>query len=97
MTAIEHALLALIAAASGDAKTAQEHVARAQGYARATARRERQIVQIATLVVAGQLARAEGLSREHAAEFPDDSELLAHVSEQPSQHPFESGHTRESR
>ena len=88
MTAIEHALLALIAAASGDAATAQEHVARAQRYARATARRERQIVQIAALVIAGQLERAEGLSREHAVEFPSDTELLAHVSGQPSKRPF---------
>jgi hypothetical protein len=81
MTAIEHALLALIAAASGDAATAHEHLDRAQRYARATARRERQIVQIAALVIAGQLERAEGLSREHAVEFPSDTELLAHVSE----------------
>jgi hypothetical protein len=87
MTAIEHALLALIAAASGDAATAQEHVAHAQRDARATARRERQIVQIASLVIAGQTERAEGLSRQHAVDFPGDTELLAHVSGQPSQLP----------
>jgi hypothetical protein len=81
MSAIEQALLAVIAAAGGDDATAEEHLHCAQRYARATARRERQIVQIAALVIAGQLERAEGLSREHAVEFPGDSELLAHVSE----------------
>lgn len=88
MNAIEQVLLALLAAASGDTTTARELVARAQLHARASARRERQIVQIAALVIAGQCERAEGLSREHALEFPGDAELLACVSGQPSQPPF---------
>ena len=97
MTAIQQALLALIAAAGGDAVTAQEHVARAQRDARAAARRERQIVEIAALVIAGQRERAEGLSREHAVEFPGDTELLAHVSGPPSQRPFRGQTDEESR
>ncbi len=43
-------------------------------------RRERQVVQIAALTVAGDVARAAGLRLEHAAEFPDDVGLLAQVS-----------------
>src|SRR4051794_38271082 len=40
-------------------------------------RRERQVVQIAALMRAGESARAAGLTLEHAAEFPDDLGLLA--------------------
>jgi hypothetical protein len=43
------------------------------------ARRYRQVVEIAALVVAGDRERAAGLALEHAAEFPGDGELLAHV------------------
>lgn len=43
-------------------------------------RRERQVVQIASLALAGERARAAGLTLEHAAEFPDDAELLARVA-----------------
>ena len=41
------------------------------------ARRERQLVEIAALVVKGQHNRAEGLSFEHGAEFTDDAPVLA--------------------
>ena len=44
-----------------------------------TARRERQVVEIAALVVAGDQERAAGLALEHIVEFPDDAELLARV------------------
>jgi thioredoxin reductase len=40
-------------------------------------RRERQVVQITSLMRAGESARAAGLTLEHAAEFPDDLGLLA--------------------
>jgi hypothetical protein len=80
MNAIEHALLAVMAVDGGDSVTAHGHLSRAQQETRAAARRERQVVEIAALVVAGDRARAEGLALEHTAEFPGDSELLARVS-----------------
>ena len=80
MNAIEHALLAVMAATGGDAAAAQGHTSRAQQYARATARRERQIVEIAALVIAKDGERAAGLPLEHTAEFPDDVDLLARVA-----------------
>ena len=60
MNAIEHALLAVLAADSGDTTTALAHISRAQGHARSTARRERQIVEIAALVVGGRLSAPPG-------------------------------------
>ena len=96
MTAIEQALLALMAAAGGDADDCpRTHRPRPAPRPR-SARRERQIVQIAALVIAGRRERAEGLSREHSVEFPGDTELLAHVSGQPSQRPLRA-QTKESR
>jgi acyl-CoA reductase-like NAD-dependent aldehyde dehydrogenase len=80
MNAIEHALLAVRAADNGDTTTAREQLSWAQRHARTTARRERQIVQIAALVVGGAHERAAGLSLEHAAQFPDDAELLHRVT-----------------
>ena len=80
MNAIEHALLAVMAANSDDRAAAQGHITRAQQYARASARRERQIVEIAALVIANDEPRAAGLTFEHTAEFPDDADLLARVS-----------------
>jgi len=78
--AIEHALLAVLAARGGDSVTADRQIARAQQQTRATARRERQVVEIAALVVAGDRARAVGLALEHTVEFPDDAELLDRVA-----------------
>jgi hypothetical protein len=80
INAIEHALLAVMAAENGDSAGAQGHISRAQQYARATARRERQIVEIAALIIAGDGERAAGLALEHIAEFPDDAGLLGRVS-----------------
>jgi hypothetical protein len=80
MNAIEHALLAVMAANGGDTTAAQGHISHAQQYARATARRERQIVEIAALVIAGDAARAAGLTLEHTAEFPADADLLARIA-----------------
>jgi hypothetical protein len=81
MSAIDHALLAVMAAGHGDATAAEVHIACAQREVRTTARRDRQIVQIAALVVAGTRERAAGLTLEHTAEFPDDAELLQRVAE----------------
>jgi len=78
--AIEQALLAIMAASGGDRATADAHLSRAQEYTRASARRDRQIVEVAALVVAGHGARAAGLALEHAAEFPDDADLMARVA-----------------
>jgi len=78
--AIEHALLAVLAARRGDDITAADHIAHAQQQTRATARRERQLVEIAALVVTGDVDRAGGLALEHIVEHPDDAELLACVS-----------------
>ena len=80
MNAIEHALLAVMAANGGDSAAAQGHISRARQYARAAARRERQIVEIAALVIAGRGERAAGLTLEHTAEFPDDVDLLARAA-----------------
>jgi hypothetical protein len=80
MSAVEHALLAVMAAQDGDGTTAQGHIARAREDTRATARRERQVVEIAALVVAGDHRRAAGLALEHAIEFPADATLLARVA-----------------
>ena len=78
--AIEHALLAVLAARGGNKATAADHIRRAQQQTRATARRERQVVEIAALVVAGEHSRSAGLAREHCVEFPEDTELLARLT-----------------
>lgn len=80
MNAIERAMLAVITAAGGDPSAAQLHISLAQRDARLATRRERQVVEIATLTLAGGHARAAGLALEHAIEFPDDVELLARVA-----------------
>ena len=80
MSAIEHALLAVMARRSGDCISAEDHLSRAVQQTRTTARRERQVVEIAALVVADDRIRAEGLALEHLVEFPSDSELLARLT-----------------
>ena len=76
MDPISQALQALAAADIGDTATAEAHVASARRQARRTARRDRQVVEIAALVVAGDRSRAGGRAREPTAEFPDDAGLL---------------------
>jgi hypothetical protein len=80
MHPITEALLAVLAAEEGDLAAGQAHLATAQRYVRTAARRDRQIVEIAALVVAGHRERAVGLAMEHTVEFPDDAGLLARVS-----------------
>ena len=76
MNAITFAMLAVFATDMGDRAAADEHLHAAQRHSRTAARRERQLVEIAALIVAGEHERARGLSFEHAAEFPPDDELL---------------------
>jgi hypothetical protein len=77
MNAVTYALLAVLAVEAGDRGQAECHLRAAQQHSRATARRQRQVVEIAGLVVRGDADRARGLSFEHGVEFPEDSELLA--------------------
>jgi hypothetical protein len=65
-----------MASRAGDATEAWNHLASAQRQANSAARRHRQVVEIASLVIAGAGERAEGLALMHTAEFPDDTELL---------------------
>ena len=80
MSAIEHALLAVWAAERDDTVAARGHIARAQQQTRTTARRQRQVVEIAALAVSGQAIRAAGLALEHTKEFPSDAELLTRIA-----------------
>ncbi len=80
MNAIAHALMAVMAADAGDGAAAQAHISTAQQQSRTTARRHRQVVEIAALIVAGDRVRSAGLALVHTAEFPDDGDLLARVT-----------------
>jgi len=80
VNAIASALLAVVAKEDGDRVGADAHLSSARRSARTTARRDRQVVEIAALIVAGDRDRAVGLALEHAAEFPDDADLLARVA-----------------
>jgi hypothetical protein len=84
MNAITYALLAVIARAAGDHASAEHHLRAAQRHSRATARRDRQLVEIASLIVAGEQDRARGLSFEHESEFPADHEVLVSLLSPPS-------------
>lgn len=85
MDPISDALLAVTASTAGNATEAQTHLAAARAHTQAHARRCRQVVEIAGLVVSGAHERAEGLALLHVAEFPNDADLLEHMtcSEQP--------------
>ena len=80
MSGIEQALMAVMAARGGDPLAAGDHISAAQQQTATAPRRERQVVEIAALVVAGRRERAAGLALEHVAEFPADGELLAGVA-----------------
>jgi hypothetical protein len=70
-----------VKARGGKASTSSSvETSRAKRHARTTARRDRQVVEIAALVVAGQRERAAGLAVVHTAEFPDDADLLARLA-----------------
>jgi hypothetical protein len=80
VSAIEQALLAVMAAHDGDPVTAKCYILQAQQETREAARRERQLVDIAALVVAGHRQRAAGLALEHTTAFPGDAELLVRMA-----------------
>ncbi len=80
MNPATQAMLAVSAAGDGDVTAAQAHLSAARQRARSTSRRDRQIVQIAALVVAGHRTRAAGLALEHNVQFPDDAGLLARMA-----------------
>jgi len=61
---------------AGDGATAQQQLQTARRHARAAARRQRQLIEIAEVIVAGNNDRAIGLSLQHTEEFPDDADLL---------------------
>lgn len=81
MDPIEIALLAIDADDRGDSAAARRHVSRAKDDARSRARRDRQLVEIAALVVGGHRERAAGLALEHASAFPEDGEVLRRITE----------------
>jgi hypothetical protein len=80
MNAVTHALLAVMANDRGQSAEAQAHIAAAQRVARTTARRQRQVVEIAALVIAGDRERASGLALVHTTEFADDADVLARLT-----------------
>jgi hypothetical protein len=77
MNAVAHALLAVLASGRGDQPCAHALIKAAEQEARDTARRDRQLVEIAASVVAGDLSRAKGLAVEHEAQFMLDAQLVA--------------------
>jgi len=81
MNPIDNALLAVMASIAGDTTEAHHHIEIARQHSRAAARRHRQVVEIAELVVAGAHARAEGLALVHVAEFREDADLLARITQ----------------
>jgi hypothetical protein len=85
MDPIDDALLAVLATIAGDTTDAHRHLDAARQHSRSAARRHRQIVEIATLVIGECRERAEGLAQIHTAEFPQDAELLARITQQPPQ------------
>jgi hypothetical protein len=76
MNAVTFAVLAVVAREVGDHAAADDHLRSAQRHSRNAARRQRQLVEIAALIVAGEHQRARDLSFEHTSDFPADDELL---------------------
>jgi hypothetical protein len=62
-----------------DLREAWAHIELAQVLARANARRDRQLVEIARCAISADRVRAAGLAAEHCSTFPEDSELLASI------------------
>jgi hypothetical protein len=68
---------AVVSARRGDVTGAAEHLRRARALGRSRTRRDRQLLQIAALIVAGDMQRAAGLALEHVAAFPHDADVAA--------------------
>jgi hypothetical protein len=81
MDPIADALLAVLASNAGDSSGALEHLATARRNSQRAARRHRQLVEIASLLVAGADDRADGLAVVHRTEFAEDTLLLARMTD----------------
>ena len=77
---IAAALRAVMANDLGDTAAAREHLLAAQRQSQSVVRRQRQVLEIAKLVVDGAAERAAGLALVHTAEFPRDAELLDRIT-----------------
>ena len=80
MHPIAEAQLAVTAKMAGNTADAHQHLEAARQGAQACARRHRQVVEIAGLLVTGARERAEGLVLVHVAEFSEDAELLGRMT-----------------
>jgi len=80
MDPIADALLAVLASNAGETTDAHNNLDAARRHSQTSARRHRQVMEIAGLIVSGSRERAEGLALLHVAEFPDDAELLARMA-----------------
>jgi hypothetical protein len=80
MDPIDEALLAVMATMAGNTTAAQHHLDKARHGSTVAVRRQRQLIEIAGHVVAGTYERADGLALVHAAEYPDDAELVDRVT-----------------
>ena len=80
MDPVADLLLAVLASRAGDALGAQGHLNTAQRHSRSVSRRQRQLIEIASLIVTGAHERAGGLALVHGAEFPGDTDLLARLT-----------------
>ena len=90
MDPIADALLAVQASNAGDKTGALEHLETARRNVRTAARRHRQLVEIASLLVAGADDRADGLAVLHRTEFDEDTLLVARMTGSwgaPTEHP----------
>ena len=65
----------MVSARQGDSTGAAEHLRAAPAVGRSRTRRDRQLLQIAALIVAGDMQRAAGLALEHVAAFPHDADV----------------------
>ena len=83
MSAITFAVLAVFARELGDHAAAGQHLEAAQRHSRKAAR-ERQLVEIASLIVADEHERGSWSCLRAHSEFPSDDELLASFFRSPS-------------
>jgi hypothetical protein len=81
MTTIAEAVSALARDRRSDSVAAPDPSSPAGRVPRPTPRRDRQVIEIATLLAAGDRARATGLALEHVVEFPHDADLLTGLTQ----------------
>ena len=80
MDPIEDALLAVRACIAGEPREAEQHLEAARQHCCAAARRHRQLVEIAGLVIAGAHDRARGLALVHVADYPHDRAVVERMT-----------------